>query len=606
MDAEILVDHEKCTGCNKCIYVCPVKANIAKYVNGGNKVVIDTEKCILCGKCIKTCDHEARDYTDDTERFINDLKHGQKISIIAAPSIRMNFGGNYERLFGLLKRMGVAGIYDVSFGADITTWAYLKAYSKGKKSMIAQPCPVIVDYIQKYNTDLLDSLAPVHSPAMCAAVYLKEYDGVREKLAFLSPCISKSREFHDKNTKGYVEYNVTFAKLQNYIRKNNINLNQYEKTGFDGEDCGLGLLYSRPGGLRENVRFYAGDKVWVRQVEGTTHATKYVDRYAQRISQGKDVPQLVDILNCENGCNIGTGTFDDGDIDEIDLTMNQLKTQKSNGVSESERKAILENFDRRLDPSKFTRLYTANPIHAVEPDAQQIEQIFQSLGKETAEDRSINCFSCGYGNCLEFAKAVARGENHINNCTNYSRHELLLEKEVIVKSCESVKAAIDVINESNEQNISEISEIAKSSSMLSDHSGRLKESLVSMTQSAADMKTSTRQLDDIARETKLIALNALIEAAHAGTYGVTFGIVANEVRDLAQKSSVAVDSTKASEHLINEHISSTNELFDGIDHMVDEINTNIGCINEHIAAVDEKCKNVCGTLDDLLSQNNSL
>lgn len=39
----------------------------------------------------------------------------------------------------------------------------------------------------------------------------------------LSPCIAKSYEIHDKNTNDYINYNVTFKKLMQYLNKNNIN-----------------------------------------------------------------------------------------------------------------------------------------------------------------------------------------------------------------------------------------------------------------------------------------------------------------------------------------------------------------------------------------------
>jgi len=141
----VYLDEEKCVGCNKCIRNCPIfEANIAYIIDGKNKVKIDIDKCIHCGECIKVCDHDARQYNDDTKVFFEDLKNGKEISLIAAPAIRVNFK-NYKKLFGYFKSLGAKVIYDVSFGADITTWAYLKAI-KDKKldSIIAQPCPSIV------------------------------------------------------------------------------------------------------------------------------------------------------------------------------------------------------------------------------------------------------------------------------------------------------------------------------------------------------------------------------------------------------------------------------------------------------------------------------
>ncbi|MBC7960364.1 MAG: 4Fe-4S binding protein, partial [Vallitaleaceae bacterium] len=202
MENVIFVREEQCVGCNKCIRNCLVVGANASYSSEGeNKVKINSEACIMCGKCIDVCGHGARDYIDDTELFFDALDQGQKISIIAAPAVRVNFP-NYENLFGYLKSKGVDVIYDVSFGADITTWAYLRAIEEKKlSSVVAQPCPAIVSYIEKYKPELIPNLAPIHSPMTCTAVYLKRYANVFSDIAFLSPCIGKINEINDSNTK---------------------------------------------------------------------------------------------------------------------------------------------------------------------------------------------------------------------------------------------------------------------------------------------------------------------------------------------------------------------------------------------------------------------
>ena len=86
--------------------------------------------------------------------------------------------------------------------------------------------------------------------------------------------------------------------------------------------CGAGLTYSRPGGLRENVEIYTSEP-WIRQVEGP-HAYEYLDEYKERMHQGKKLPTVVDILNCLNGCNLGTAADQTIPIDEVDEKLNVI------------------------------------------------------------------------------------------------------------------------------------------------------------------------------------------------------------------------------------------------------------------------------------------
>ena len=119
--------NEKCVGCNRCISACPsLGTNVAIERDRGNVIEVDEKKCIACGACIDACEHEAREYTDDVDRFFSDLKKGEKISVLIAPAFRANYPNDYENLLGMLKKLGVNRFISISFGADITTWGYIK------------------------------------------------------------------------------------------------------------------------------------------------------------------------------------------------------------------------------------------------------------------------------------------------------------------------------------------------------------------------------------------------------------------------------------------------------------------------------------------------
>jgi iron only hydrogenase large subunit-like protein len=186
------IDYEKCINCYACIAACPVKYCMD---GSGDVLTINNDMCIGCGNCISACTHHARKIIDDTARFFNALNGGEKIIAIAAPAVASVFSGNHLRLNGYLQSLGVKAVFDVSFGAELTVVSYLKYIAEKKPRMvIAQPCPAIVNYIEHYVPELLYRLAPVHSPAICTAVYMRKYKDIPGPYAFLSPCVAKGGE----------------------------------------------------------------------------------------------------------------------------------------------------------------------------------------------------------------------------------------------------------------------------------------------------------------------------------------------------------------------------------------------------------------------------
>ena len=147
----IFVDSEKCVNCHKCISVCP-----AKFCNdgSGDYVKVNDQLCIGCGACITVCTHGARKGMDDFVPFMDALKRGEKILAIVAPAAAANFRGKDLELNGFLKSIGVKAVFDVSFGAELTTKSYIEDIKKkNPKLMISQPCPALVTYIELYQSD---------------------------------------------------------------------------------------------------------------------------------------------------------------------------------------------------------------------------------------------------------------------------------------------------------------------------------------------------------------------------------------------------------------------------------------------------------------------
>ena len=627
----ILTCEEKCQGCNKCIRHCPIEANISYIAADKVKVRINDDRCIECGQCIQACEHNARIFIDDTISFFQDLKQGKELTVLAAPSIRVNFP-QYRKLFGYLKTLGVRVFFDVSFGADITTWGYIKAIKeRGLNTVIAQPCPAVVNYIEKIRPDLLPQLAPVHSPMMCAAIYLKKYTHNDTDFAMLSPCIAKKGEF--ASTGNLIKYNVTFRGLMNYLQANKIDYMDYPEEDFSDIPCSLGCLYSRPGGLRENVEELIPN-AWVRQVEGTDAAYEYLEIYRERVQNSQPTPLLVDILNCEYGCNIGTAAvISPKEIDAIDFQFNQLKKKKSeetetakNGILKKKQQKriqwLQEYFDRTLNLEDFIRTYDTKrkaPDFQV-PTMQELDKVFEMMHKTDEESRTINCTACGYGTCKEMAVAIYNKLNLPSNCIYFSKQELESKnieiqqmlsqlEEISAKHfqygkkleghVDKIKCSIREMLQANDQSAANLSDIANRVSENTETTNLLKRNLDIIRERLDNFAKGSRQIINIAQQTNLLALNASIEAARAGESGRGFAVVAEEVRKLAEESSLVAKATKTDEATML-------DLIERIVGISSKLKSEMDYIDEDIAQLSDTVQEIAAKNQEILNYANSI
>ncbi|MEG6585332.1 methyl-accepting chemotaxis protein [Dendrosporobacter sp. 1207_IL3150] len=110
-----------------------------------------------------------------------------------------------------------------------------------------------------------------------------------------------------------------------------------------------------------------------------------------------------------------------------------------------------------------------------------------------------------------------------------------------------------------------------------EHLGNLQNSVAELNQSTSHIDGLINVVRNVADQTNLLALNAAIEAARAGEHGRGFGVVAEEVRKLADQSRQSVDQITDQVKLIKKRVETIGI---GVKGMAGAIAGNVSAVSE--------------------------
>ena len=223
----IVLDPRKCIQCGRCVEVCQnvqnvyalsmLQRGINSHVSPAAEAKLGDSPCIKCGQCTAHCPTGALTERDDTEAVWNMLQDQDTYCVVQiAPAVRVAIGEAFGlkpgtlttgKIYAALRRLGFNAVFDTNFGADVTIMEegseFIERFVNGKGALplITSCCPAWVDYMEKFDPDMIEHFSSCKSPheivgALAKTYYADKVGVAAEKMRVVSvmPCTAKKFE----------------------------------------------------------------------------------------------------------------------------------------------------------------------------------------------------------------------------------------------------------------------------------------------------------------------------------------------------------------------------------------------------------------------------
>jgi methyl-accepting chemotaxis protein len=180
-------------------------------------------------------------------------------------------------------------------------------------------------------------------------------------------------------------------------------------------------------------------------------------------------------------------------------------------------------------------------------------------------------------------------------------------------SIEQMSANIKNIAEATEEKLEITNELEASAQAGQTEMEETEMGIKAVADSAGLIMEMIQIIQDIATKTNLLAMNAAIEAAHAGDYGKGFAVVADEIRNLAESSAESADSITTTLEKVTDSIKAaerstqhTGEVFGSIVERIKSVAFSMSEMKNATSELSIGAKQILEALSSLVSTTNEV